>query len=382
MLLESRPATAGAASMTMCLPSRPFAVAAMAGALALSALGAQAASADSEGSHVVEGNSGSTSVEASIEIAPSLVPVTVSFHTSDGTATAGRDYSSRSGSVTFLLGETEKSVRITVLGDTLYEGDETFFLDTSAGGEEGHKITITDDDPAPVASVGNVTISESGGGGRFAATLSAPSALPATVDYATADGSAQAGSDYVAKSGQLTFAPGETTKTFFVDLASDTVHEDNETFVVGLSGATGATLAAMQAAGTIVDDDPAPVAAAQSAISNAPVQSAQRVADAAQPAAGGKLGASFAGLTSSRSVLLQLSCPAGPACSDTVRLTASSLIVGTAAYKLAGATTGQISVRLSRDARRLLARRGVLRLTARTSTGIVSRFTVRAPRAH
>jgi hypothetical protein len=363
--------------MTLALPSRPFAVAAMAGALALSALGAQAASADSEGTHAVEGNSGSTSVEASIEIAPSLVPVTVSYNTSDGTATAGRDYISRSGSVTFLPGETEKSVRITVLGDTLYEGDETFFLRTSAGGEDGHRITITDDDPAPVVSVGNVTISESGGSARFDATLSAPSAIPATVDYATADGSAQAGSDYVAKTGRLTFAPGETTKTFFVDLGSDTVHEDNETFLVGLSGATGATLAATQATGTIIDDDAAPVVVAHVAASTQTV-----TALAPQSPARGRVQASFAGLGAGRSVLLDLSCPPGPACSSKVLLTAGARTVGSGAYALGGGADAQLAIRLSRAARRLLSRRGSLRLSALDDAGLLRRFTVRVPRAH
>jgi len=363
--------------MTLSRPSRPLAVAALTGALALGAIGAQAASAG-EGTHVVEGDSGSTSVEASIEIAPSLVPVTINFHTSDGTATAGRDYISRSGSVTFQPGQTEKSVRITVLGDTLYEGDETFFLNTSSGGEDGHRITITDDDPAPVLSVGNVTVSESGGAARFDATLSAPSALPVTVDYATADGTAQAGSDYVAKTGRLTFGPGETTRSFFVDLASDTVHEDNETFLVGLIGATGATLAAPQATGTIVDDDAAPVVVAQPAIQ----ASQQALALAPQAPARGRIQASFAGLTSSRAVRLELTCPAGPACTGTVVLTAGTQTVGSAAYALGGDSTGQVAVRLSRDARHRLARRGSLRLTALTDAGLLRRFTVRAPRAH
>ncbi|WP_454017907.1 Calx-beta domain-containing protein [Azospirillum sp. Marseille-Q6669] len=72
-----------------------------------------------------------------------------------------------------------------------------------------------------------------------------------TVDYATADGTAKAGSDYLATSGKLTFAAGETTKTVAVKVLSDDVTEGVETFNLKLSNPTQATIADGTGIGTI-----------------------------------------------------------------------------------------------------------------------------------
>jgi hypothetical protein len=77
-----------------------------------------------------------------------------------------------------------------------------------------------------------------------------------TVAYATANGTATAGSDYQAASGCLTFAPGETSKTITVQVVGDRLPESNETFFVNLSSPTNSTVADGQGAGTIFDDEP------------------------------------------------------------------------------------------------------------------------------
>ena len=77
-----------------------------------------------------------------------------------------------------------------------------------------------------------------------------------TVSYATADGTAIAGADYLATFDTLTFAPGETTKTFTVEVLPDATGEPDETFSVNLSGASSyAFVADGQGRGTILDDD-------------------------------------------------------------------------------------------------------------------------------
>ena len=92
----------------------------------------------------------------------------------------------------------------------------------------------------------------------FTVSLSAAQAAPVTVDFATANGTATAASDYTANSGTLTFAPGVTTQTVTVQVNGDTTVEPNETFNVNLSDATGnATIADAQGVGTIVNDDAA-----------------------------------------------------------------------------------------------------------------------------
>ena len=89
----------------------------------------------------------------------------------------------------------------------------------------------------------------------FNVTLSPASGQTVTVSYSTANGSATAGSDYVATSGTLTFNPGDTTKTITVAVNGDTVVESNETFFVNLTTAINATIADGQGIGTIANDD-------------------------------------------------------------------------------------------------------------------------------
>src|SRR5262249_17284081 len=89
----------------------------------------------------------------------------------------------------------------------------------------------------------------------FTVTLCAASTQPVTVAYSTADGTAQANSDYVPVSGTLTFAPGVTSLTISVPIIGDHIAEPTETFRVVLSQPTNATIAAGSATGTILDND-------------------------------------------------------------------------------------------------------------------------------
>jgi uncharacterized repeat protein (TIGR01451 family) len=92
----------------------------------------------------------------------------------------------------------------------------------------------------------------------FAVTLAAPSAQTITVNYATVNGSATAGGDYISTNGILTFPPGITNGTIAVKVIGDTVIETNETFFVNLSGPVNGTLGRSQGVGTIVNDDGLP----------------------------------------------------------------------------------------------------------------------------
>jgi hypothetical protein len=92
----------------------------------------------------------------------------------------------------------------------------------------------------------------------FSVTLSAASNLVVTVNVATADTSANAGTDYQHATGTLTFNPGETTKTVSINIIGDLTNEFDETLQLNLSGPTNAAIADSQGVGTITNDD-APV---------------------------------------------------------------------------------------------------------------------------
>src|SRR5262249_2153979 len=148
--------------------------------------------------------------------------VTVNYATANGTATAASDYLSRSGSLTFAAGETTKSVDVTLIGDTVDEQNETFYLNlsnavgTTIADSQG-VATILDDDATPTISMASsVSVAEGNTGTKtvtFTFTLSQPSGQSVSFNYATADGTATAGSDYVGKTGTLTFNPGTTVLT-------------------------------------------------------------------------------------------------------------------------------------------------------------------------
>ena len=194
---------------------------------------------------IVEGNDGTRYAEIRVVLdAASTRTVTVNYATANGSAGAGSDYGAMSGRLTFAPGEQIKTVAVPVYGDRLGERNEAFFINLS--GAERAKIadrqgvvTIVDDEPR--ITIQGVTWPEYSGTGLmpFNVRLSAPSNEVVTVNFATADGTALAGSDYVATSGTLRFEPGETTKTIYVAIHSDDIREADEFLYVNLSGATG-----------------------------------------------------------------------------------------------------------------------------------------------
>lgn len=144
-----------------------------------------------------------------------------------------------------------------------YEADGTFLGDYVApgsGGLDNPRSLVFKDGDLYVTATGNREILRFGTTPEavFTVTLTETSTLPVTVDFATADGSAVAGSDYTARSGTLTFNPGVTTQTILVPVSDDTEEESAETFFVQLSNATGASISDSLGEATINDDDAPP----------------------------------------------------------------------------------------------------------------------------
>lgn len=216
---------------------------------------------------VAEGNSGQTSATFAVTLsAISGRAISVDFATADSNAVTPSDYAANSGTLTFAPGETAKSIGIAVIGDTLDEASENFFVNLSSATNvtisDSQGIgTITDDDAAPSLSIGDVTVTEGNSGqatATFTVNLSAASGQAVTVKYATAKITAMASRDYTATSGTLTFAAGTMSQMIAVTVKADALDEIDETFFINLTSPTNASLADSQAVGTINDDDAPP----------------------------------------------------------------------------------------------------------------------------
>ena len=232
---------------------------------------------------VAEGDSGSTNLTFTVALSPaSGQQVTVGYaDAGTGTATAGAvgargtDYTAlASGTLTFVAGETSKTVTVSVTGDTLDEPNETVVVTLSGAanasiGTATGTGTITDDDAAPSLSIDSPSVAEGDSGSTdltYTVALSPASGKQVTVGYAegtggtaTAGAVGARGTDYTAlASGTLTFAAGETSKTITVSVTGDTTDEPDETVVVKLSGAANASIGTATGTGTITDDDGEP----------------------------------------------------------------------------------------------------------------------------
>jgi uncharacterized delta-60 repeat protein len=214
-----------------------------------------------------EGDAGSANMTFTVSVAlpgqQAPGDVTVHYSTGNGTATAPADYAARSGTLTFAVGETTKTITIPVKGDLIDEPAESFYVHLSSpsggvianGTAEG---TINDNDPTPALSVSDTTVTEGNSGTTYATftmSLTNPKSDTITVDFETSDGTATAPSDYAARSGTKVFLPGQTTKTVSVAVRGETVQEPDETFFLNLLDPDGATIADGQGIGTIADDD-------------------------------------------------------------------------------------------------------------------------------
>jgi hypothetical protein len=215
---------------------------------------------------VPEGTGGTSDAVFTVQLAPtSAQEVTVVYATANDTAIAPEDYAAAAGILTFPPGVGVRTVIVPVVGDGMDEPDETFTLNlgspTNAVIADGTAVGTIVDDEAPVslAVADTETIEGDGGLGTlaFPVTLSAPSAFPVTVGFATTNGTAAGPGDFVPTSGTLSFAAGETERSVAVQVVRDLQDEEDETFAVALSSPTNGTLGDASAAGLIRDDDAA-----------------------------------------------------------------------------------------------------------------------------
>jgi len=217
---------------------------------------------------VTEGDSGTVAAVFTVTRGDNLdSTVTVNYSTANGGALAGSDYVFTSGTLTLGPGVTELTITVPVKGDLSDEYDQVFYVNlataTGANILDNQGVgKILDNDPPPTITITAKVSTKEGHNSlrsfNFIVTLSAPSEKEVWVNFATADGTASTtDNDYVAKSGTLLFAPGQTSKTISVEVRGDRKKESNETFFVSLTGATNATILVAPGIGEIIDDDTA-----------------------------------------------------------------------------------------------------------------------------
>ena len=204
------------------------------------------------GDAVTEGSSATFTVSLSGAVS---VPVTVNWATSDGTATAGEDYNTASGTVSFPANSTvAQSITVTTLGDPVAEDEETFTATLTApqsGLPSGVSLgtatatgRIADDDALTVSVVADAETVSEGGDAAFTVTVAGgTSTAPVEVSY-TVGGTATAGDDYTAPSGSLTIGAGQTSGTITIPTLTDSVLDGGETVIVTLTAASTAKGAA------------------------------------------------------------------------------------------------------------------------------------------
>jgi len=191
--------------------------------------------------------------------------VTVDYATANNTASSASDYTAiPTTTLTIPANTPSATLTVNVAGDMTFEGNETFFVNltnpsgATIGDNQGLG-TILNDDAVPSITINDVTLDEGDAGTTsftFTVSLSGASASAITVDYATANGTATAGSDYTAiPTTQLTFVPGDVSETITVNVTADITGETDETFFLNLTNASGATIGDNQGLGTIVNDD-------------------------------------------------------------------------------------------------------------------------------
>jgi len=213
-----------------------------------------------------EGNTGTSTMDFDLSlIAPKPGVASVDYFTSDGSATAGTDYTPVSGTLVFEPGETTKRISVIVNGDTIFENDETFFLNltnpSNVSLDDLVAMAIMKNDEAkPSVTIQDLAVTEPSSGvlnANVIVKLSNAISLPAKVHYATVDNSATAGSDYVSAAGDLTIPAGSTSGNISLVILGDAIAEGAENFKVRLSAPVNSLITDSEAQVTISNKKPA-----------------------------------------------------------------------------------------------------------------------------
>ncbi|MFK8024865.1 MAG: Calx-beta domain-containing protein [Ilumatobacter sp.] len=217
---------------------------------------------------VTEGNgTGTKNVTLALRLSgPSDRPIVVDFETDDGSAVAGADYQAIAPTaVTFAPRATFRTLTVRTFRDDIAESDESFFLrllgaDNADVVDDDLKITIVDDEPS--LTIRDATVSEGASGERrlrFTVRSSRTARTPITVNWSTLDQSAESGVDHAGGSGSVVIPSGKNTAVIQLVVYGDTTPEPDETLLMLIDSADGASIDDGEAVGTIRSDDYRPI---------------------------------------------------------------------------------------------------------------------------
>jgi MYXO-CTERM domain-containing protein len=190
-----------------------------------------------EGVSLLEGDQGTTTAQVRVILEPaSSNTVTVAYQTEDGTATAGQDYQSASGKLTFAPGELLKTIPITIVGDTVFESDESFAVVLSQPqmallGTARADVVIANDDAAVHATIADLEVDEGNVGVKsvpITVHFDQPVSGSGKLRIRLVGAGAVADQDFRALADTYYPSAGATQMTFNVEILSDTQSECDE----------------------------------------------------------------------------------------------------------------------------------------------------------
>ncbi|MDB6125895.1 MAG: hypothetical protein JWQ71_4888 [Pedosphaera sp.] len=226
-----------------------------------------------------------------VRLGSTIGTASVNFATSDGTATAGLRYVGTNGVLTFLDGEASKVFTVPIINNNQVDGAQTvnltLFNPTNNAQlliPSNSVLTIVDDDAGFSFSSAAYSVDEGGINATITVLRSGVTNSTVSVDYATSDGTAHAGTKYFAVSGTLTFTNGEVSKTFSVPIIDESTIGGNETVILNLSNPSGSSALVNPNAAvlTIIDNDGSLIVAAGSKLVSESINPANGVIDSGE----------------------------------------------------------------------------------------------------
>ncbi len=210
---------------------------------------------------IAEGDAGVTQMTFTVTLDyPSSFTVTCAWETAPETATAGVDYESAGGTLTFPPGQLSRTISVGIIGDAVDEDDESFTISLmnaeQAGMQDDQATGTIEDDDTSVFFMADMQVGEAAGIAMVRAVLSTPSARELWFRIAHQGGSATVDVDFEFAPIGLTFTPGETEKSFPVTILDDELPEGSEDLILVVTHISGTTLPDdADAVITILDDD-------------------------------------------------------------------------------------------------------------------------------